>query len=199
MNGSDDEQHDAHVMCYIEARFGDAVANAYDRHFAAAGSTDERDAAYSMSVGHLIDGQKENPAFGNVLNLAVVVGLTGPLKDYLASDKPLSPQNRLGLIAFIEGQEQLIASREKKRGRPQRDPAAVSEAERAERNAAWLVAFCKAAWCKEHDSERVPEAETRRMIALAIAEASKAFSVPAELIKEDNIRSALKSGRIVVR
>jgi hypothetical protein len=39
MNGSEDEQHDAHLMCYIEARFADAVANAYDRHLAAAGST----------------------------------------------------------------------------------------------------------------------------------------------------------------
>jgi hypothetical protein len=196
---TDDEHYNEHVKDFRRACIG-AAAVAYGEHLAAAaGPTDEREAAYRASVDELTTAWKENSELGNAIHVATVLERTEPLREYLASDKPLSPQSRLGLIAFIEGQEQLIASlRKKKRGRPQRDPAAVREADGAERNAAWLVAFCKAAWCKEHDSERVPEAETRRMIALAIAEASKAFSVPAELIKEDNIRSALKSGRIGV-
>ena len=47
MNGSDDEQHDAHVKCYriaVAVAYGDAVEAAYDKHLAKAGSTDERDA-----------------------------------------------------------------------------------------------------------------------------------------------------------
>jgi hypothetical protein len=53
MNGSDDEQHDAHVKCYriaFAVADGDAVAAAYDKHLAKAGSTDERDAAYRAYV-----------------------------------------------------------------------------------------------------------------------------------------------------
>ena len=48
MNGSADEQHDAHVKCYciaVAVAYGDAVAAAYDKHLAKAGSTDERDVA----------------------------------------------------------------------------------------------------------------------------------------------------------
>jgi hypothetical protein len=53
MNGSDDEQHDAHVKCYriaVAVADGDAVEAAYDKHLAKAGSTDERDAAYRAYV-----------------------------------------------------------------------------------------------------------------------------------------------------
>jgi hypothetical protein len=49
MNGSDDEQHDAHVKCYriaVAVADGDAVEAAYDEQLAKAGSTDQRDAAY---------------------------------------------------------------------------------------------------------------------------------------------------------
>ena len=49
---------------------------------------------------------------------------------------------------------------------------------------------------KEHGRERVPPAETEGMINRAIAEAAKAFGVPAASIKKDNIRIALKAGRI---
>jgi hypothetical protein len=53
--------------------------------------------------------------------VATVLKRTEPLKEYLASDKPLSPQNRLGLIAIIEQFEQRIGSlKNKKVGRPQR-------------------------------------------------------------------------------
>jgi hypothetical protein len=42
MNGSADEQHDAHVKCYriaVAVAYGAAVAAAYDKHLAKAGST----------------------------------------------------------------------------------------------------------------------------------------------------------------
>jgi hypothetical protein len=53
MNGSDDEQHDAHVKCYriaVAVADGDAVAATYDKHLAKSGSTDEDDAAYRAYV-----------------------------------------------------------------------------------------------------------------------------------------------------
>jgi hypothetical protein len=51
MNGSDDEQHDAHVKCYcIAIADGDAVEAAYDKQLAKAGSTDEPDPAYRAYV-----------------------------------------------------------------------------------------------------------------------------------------------------
>jgi hypothetical protein len=43
MNGSDDEQHDAHFKCYriaFAVAGGDAVEAAYDKHPWKAGSTD---------------------------------------------------------------------------------------------------------------------------------------------------------------
>jgi hypothetical protein len=43
MNGSDDEQHDAHFKCYriaVAVAGGDAVEAAYDKHLWKAGSTD---------------------------------------------------------------------------------------------------------------------------------------------------------------
>jgi hypothetical protein len=127
--------------------------------------------------------------------MATVLGRTEPLKEYLASDKPLSLANRLWLIAFIERLEQRIASQNKKVGRPQRKSDAWNAAT-AERHAALLVASDQAAWRKENGRERVPPAETDGMMNRAIAEAAKAFGVPAASIKKDNIRIALKAGRI---
>ena len=153
------------------------------------------EAAYRASVDLLTTAWKENPEFGNALHEATVLGRTEPLKEYLASDKPLSLANRLGLIAIIERLEQRIASQSKKVGRPQRKSDAWNAAT-AERNAALLVASDQAAWRKENGRERVPAAETDGMINRAIAEAAKAFGVPASSIKKDNIRIALKASRI---
>jgi hypothetical protein len=64
MNGSDDEQHDAHVKCYriaVAVVDGDAVEAAYDKHLAKAGSTDERDAAYRAYVERVGSARKDAP------------------------------------------------------------------------------------------------------------------------------------------
>jgi hypothetical protein len=53
MNGSDDEQHDAHVRCYriaVAVADGDAGEAAYDKHLAEAGSTDPAYRAYVEGV-----------------------------------------------------------------------------------------------------------------------------------------------------
>jgi hypothetical protein len=142
---TDDEQYCEHVKDFLRARTG-AAAVAYGEHLAAAaGPADEREAAYRASVDQLTSAWKENPKFGNALHEATVLGRTEPLKEYLASDKPLSLANRLGLIAIIERLEQRIASLEhKKVGRPQRKSDAWNAAT-AERNAALLVASDQAA------------------------------------------------------
>jgi hypothetical protein len=193
---TDDEHYCEHVKDFRRAWIG-AVAVAYGEHLAAAaGPIDEREAAYRASVDELTTAWKENPEFGNAIHVAIVLGRTEPLKEYLASDKPLSLANRLGLIAIIERLEQRIASLEhKKVGRPQRKSDAWNAAT-AERNAAFLVASDQAAWRKENGRERVPPAETEEMINRAVAEAAKAFGVPASSIKKDNIRIALKAGRL---
>jgi hypothetical protein len=129
-----------------------AAAVAYGEHLVAApGPADEREAAYRASVDELTTAWKdENPEFGNALSMAFVLERTstasdpsqkdyldrtstepdptGPLKDYLASDKPMSLGNRLGLVTLIERLDQRIASLEEriasmqKRGRPRRKP-----------------------------------------------------------------------------
>jgi hypothetical protein len=154
------------------------------------------EAAYSASVDLLTTAWKENPEFGIAIDMATVLGRTEPLKEYLASDKPLSLANRLGLIAIIEWLEQRIASLEpKKVGRPQRKSDTWNAAT-AERNVALLVASDQAAWRKKNGRKRVPRANTEEMISRRIAEAAKAFGVPGASIKKDNIRNALKAGRL---
>jgi hypothetical protein len=159
------------------------------------------EAAYRASVDLLTTAWKENPEFGLAIDMATVLGRTEPLKEYLASDKPLTLGNRLGLIAIIERLELRIASLEEriastqKRGRPQRKSYPWNATD-AERNAALIVAALKAEWRKEHGRERVPPAETEDMINRAIAEAATAFGVPAKSIGKDRIRIALKAGRI---
>jgi hypothetical protein len=185
-----------HVKDFRRAWIGAGAVADGEHLAAAAGPIDEREAAYRASVDELTTAWKENPEFGNAIHVATVLGRTEPLKEYLASDKPLSLANRLGLIAIIERLEQSIASLEhKKVGRPQRKSDAWNAAT-AERHAALLVASDQAAWRKENGRQRVPPAETDGMINRAIAEAAKAFGVPAASIKKDNIRIALKAGRI---
>jgi hypothetical protein len=159
------------------------------------------EAAYRESVDLLTTAWKENPEFGMAIHMTTVLGRTEPLKEYLASDKPLTLGNRLGLIAIIEGLELRLASLEEriastqKRGRPQRKSYPWNATD-AERNAAMIVARWKAEWRTEHGRERVPPAETEDMINRAIAEAATAFGVPATSIGKDRIRIALKAGRI---
>jgi hypothetical protein len=132
-----------------------------------------------------------------VFDLAIMCGQTKPLKEYVGSDKPLSSADREKLVVFIERLEALDPAKPKS-GRPQRKSSYPWNAADAERNAALLVAHRQAVWRKEHGRERVAAAETEGWITEAIEEAAKAFALRAELIKRDNIRSALKSGRIVV-
>jgi hypothetical protein len=221
---TDDEHYCEHVKDFRRAWIG-AAAVAYGQHLAgAAGPTNEREAAYRAFVDELTTAWKdENPEFGNALYMAFVMERTstasdpplkdylertstepdptGPLKDYLASDKPMSLGNRVGLVTFIERLEQRIASLEEriasmqKRGRPQRKSYPWNATD-AERNAALLVARWQAEWRKEHGRKRVPPAETEKMISRAIAEAATAFGVRATSIGKDRIRIALKAGRI---
>ena len=53
-------------------------------------------------------------------------------------------------------------------------------------------------WREQNGRERVPRVEKDKMIRVAIDEAAKAFRVPVDTIKESNVRSLLKSGRIAV-
>jgi hypothetical protein len=221
---TNDEHYCEHVKDFLRARTG-AAAVAYGEHLvAAAGPADEREAAYRASVDELTTAWKdENPEFGNALSMAFVLERTstasdpsqkdyldrtstepdptGPLKDYLASDKPMSLGNRLGLVTLIERLDQRIASLEEriasmqKRGRPRRKSYPWNATD-AERNAALLVARWQAEWRKERGRKRVPPAETEDMINRAVAEAATAFGVPATSIGKDRIRIALKAGRI---
>ena len=45
--------------------------------------------------------RKEDPEFGNLLWLAVMLGDVRPLKEYLCSEKPLSRFNQLGAVADV--------------------------------------------------------------------------------------------------
>jgi hypothetical protein len=185
-------------------RGGAPVAETDDEHYCEHVKHFRRarvEAAYRASVDLLTTAWKENPEFGMAIDLATVLGRTEPLKEYLASDKPLTLGNRLGFIAIIERLELRIASLEEriastqKRGRPQRKSYPWNATD-AERNAALIVAGLKAEWRKEHGRQRVPPAETEDMINRAIAEAATAFGVPATSIGKDRIRIALKAGRI---
>ncbi len=160
---------------------------------------DGRDALFEVRKTELAEAWREqNPEFSTALDLAIMCGLSGPLKEYIASGNPLSRADGERLVAFIERLEQHIPTSKPPAGRPKRKPDAAPKAQAAERNAAILVAALQAAWRKEHRRERVPAAETDRMIAVAVKEAAKAFDIRAELINQDNIRNALKTGRIVV-
>ena len=122
---------------------------------------------------------------------AALVGVKA-LQTYLDSDKPLSRANRKALAAYIGQLAEHNAPQ--KRGRPRRNAAKADTVEQAERNAAWLVAFMQKAWRKHHGKERVPGDVLAKMIHEA-CKAADTFNVP---VKPAKVRSALKTGRIVV-
>ncbi len=155
--------------------------------------------AYRYYDAQIISAWKGDVGFGNALNLAVETKQTGPLVSYVASNKPLSRRERGQLATFIKQLSKDTAATQKRAGRPRRDPQKVNSAEKAERNAANLVAQMQGAWREKTRRERVPSVVTNKMIGEAIREASKAFNVPRTKIDEQNIRNALKSGRFVVR
>ena len=84
------------------------------------------------------------------------------------------------LVAQLLGHEQ--QTHQQKQGRPQRIAHRAPDAEKAERNAAWLAAYQLKAWRECHGSKRTPELEKGRIINDAIEEAAKTFKVK----KDDN-------------
>jgi len=127
MNGSDDEQHDAHVKCYriaVAVADGDAVVAAYDKHLAKAGSTDERDAAYRAYVERVSSAWKDAPPTSPPEQLpgdegAFIRSVTalrerhdiGPLLHFADSGRQLLPERRAALERWTAHVEGLVAGK----------------------------------------------------------------------------------------
>ena len=88
--------------------------------------------------------------FYAALSLAYEKGVTKPLRDYVASGKPI-PQNKVRFKRApaarnaAEFVDELLGGRGSPlqgRGRPRRIPSQASPREQAVRNAAWLAASC---------------------------------------------------------
>jgi hypothetical protein len=145
--------------------------------------------------------------FAFALHLAYEIGVTKPLRNYVASGKPI-PQDVVLVKGHSTRQDMASLVAEllgcppdeppPKRGRPHRIAGKASAIEQAERNAAWLVAFRLKAWREHNKRKRVPSLERKQIIADARAKAVETFKVPLDAIKTDNIHNLLKSGRIVV-
>jgi hypothetical protein len=152
-------------------------------------SDDERAAAYREHAEQLSSAWKADPEFGNMLNLAVAIGVTAPLANYL-DQHPLTDEQRRTLAAWIRSLSR------KPPGRPRgRAPGKVRD---AERNVAYLLALFQADWRAQHDLERVPDRVTKEKIAELIELAATSFGVANDKISEENIRDLLKTGRIRV-
>jgi hypothetical protein len=168
-------------------------------------SDEKRTAAYREHDEQVGSAWKADPEFGNALKLAITIGVTKPLRDYVKAGKPV-PQEHVSVAGEITPMHTLVAAllgeqnqqQKQQQGRPQRVASEAPCKERAERNAAWLVAFAQAYWRECNGRKRVPPTITNKMIEQAIAEAAKALNVPASAIKASNIRNLLKSGRVVV-
>jgi len=143
--------------------------------------------------------------FDFALHLAVEIGVTKPLRDYVSSGMPV-PQYPVmindwpardapALVAELLGQP---ASQQETRGRPLRIAAEAQPVEQAERNAAWLVAFALKEWREGSGRKRVPSDITNEIITAAITVAAKVFNVPESAISESNIRNLLKNRTVVV-
>lgn len=153
-------------------------------------SDDERATAYREHLEQLGRAWKADPEFGNVLNLAVVIGVTGPLADYVDRHPLTDEEQRRTLGAWIRSLSR------KPPGRPRgRGPGKVKD---AERNVAYLLALFQADWRAQHDLERVPDRVTKEKIAELIELAAASFGVAKDKISEENIRDLLKTGRIRV-
>lgn len=161
---------------------------------------EERAAALAERDADVANAWREDPEFGNALHLAVMLGDIRSLKQYLCSEKPLTRRNRRELVGYIDLLAERIVSHMRRRGRPRRYSDIVEHpAERAERNAACLVASAKKAWCRQHGKERVPSADVNKMVRNACEEAARTFEVSVEAVKTANVRRALKTGRFTTR
>src|ERR1700693_4755193 len=127
--------------------------------------------------------------FAFALHLAVEIGVTKPLRDYVSSGMPVPPylvmikdwpvRDAPALVAELLGQP---AAQQETRGRPSRIAAEAQPAEQAERNAAWLVALASKDWRERNGRKRVPSDITNEIITAAITVAAKVFNVPESAI-----------------
>jgi len=151
-------------------------------------------------------GDKEE--FALALHLAYEVGVTKPLRDYVAAGKPIpddivqvkgrsAPQSMASLVGELLGGAP--DEPPPKRGRPYRIAGSASALEKAERNAAWLAAFMLKAWRAQNKRKRTLPRARRQIIDDARVKAAETFGVPVDAIKTGNVEALLKSGRIVVR
>jgi hypothetical protein len=125
--------------------------------------------------------------FDHAMHVAQTLKDTSALYDYLDSDKPLTRANRRMLKGFID----LLIPKRRSRRR---------NADKAERNIAWFVAFKQEAWRTKNGRKRVPSGVTDQFIAEGIEEAvaETSFHVERNQIKVANIRKHRKTGRIKV-
>jgi hypothetical protein len=140
-----------------------------------------------------------SPEFATALDLAMLFENDGPLLEYLYSEKPLGHADRQNLVAYIEWLKARAAPK-RPAGRPKRSSENEDVVVTAEKWIAGYVASHAAEWRKQHDRERVPAAETDRWIVEGI-ERVRQFGLHDQTVRKirrDNIRNALKSGRIVV-
>jgi len=151
---------------------------------------DPRAAAYRKYDEEMGSASKADPEFGNVLNVAITVGVTEPLADYI-DRRPLTDEQRRTLAAWIR-----MLSR-KPPGRPRGH--ALGTSSDAERNVAYALKLCQYDWRKQHGLERVSRNVTEKMIAELIELAATSFGVAKASISEENIRDLLKTGRVRVR
>lgn len=174
-----------------------------------------KSAAYLEYHEHIGNAWMQDDPHGellNALNFAIQIGETHLLRDYVSAGKPI-PQDmpinyrvRPNGSAFTQPLPTLIASlfgsehpEIAKQGRPHRVPTAAPLPEKAERNAAWLVACELKNWRECHNRKRVPGVIKNKMIKAAIKVAAKSFDVSVDAIGERNIRNLLQNGSIRVR
>jgi hypothetical protein len=122
------------------------------------------------------------------------------LLDYITAKPLLDPAERAMLAGYVRRLLRRIDELEpRKPGRPKREPGKAQAVEQAERYAGQLVRLKQAQWRRRHHRERIPAAETEKMIQEAKRAAAREVKVPVWQISEANIRNALKSGRFTVR
>lgn len=165
-------------------------------------SNDERDAAYREYDARLSAALKADPEFGNVLDLAITIGVTEPLADYIDQQR-LNDEQSLMLAAWIRSMSR--KQKRKGKGRPRKGthqakpkygPVELKAIQSAEHRAAYIVEGKKINWRKLHGRERVPRSETTKMIDNAIKQVAKSFGVAESKISEPNVRIAMQTGRI---
>jgi hypothetical protein len=163
---------------------------------------DERGAAYREYNKMVSAAWEADPEFGNVLDLAITIGVTEPLADYIDQQRLTDEQSRT-LAAWIRSMSR--KQKRKGKGRPRKGthkakpkygPVELKAIQSAEHRAAYIVEGNKIDWREQHGRERVPGTETTKMIADAIKQVAKSFGVDESKISDANVRIAMQTGRI---